>query len=106
MDGNTFNSSDLLQAFTTAAANSAAGKTSIHLDVGNYLHFLDEMDAPEAVKLELLSIVADILARCADMGFGLDPVQQACGKDLKNATESVQEATKMLGSDISERSAE
>ncbi|WP_299739093.1 hypothetical protein [uncultured Roseobacter sp.] len=50
--------------------------------------------------------MADILARFADMGFGLDPVQQACGKNFESAAGRAQEASEMLGLDTSERSTE
>lgn len=83
MDGSKFEINDLQGAFAQALVNGASGRPSIGIDPAKYLAFLEDMDAPEEDKLELLSVVAAIVVSFVDMGFGVHPVQLACGELTK-----------------------
>lgn len=103
MDGSNINSGDLLRAFTSAMANGAASKPSAEFDVAEFLHLLDAIDAAESEKLELLSIIANIMEAFVDMGFGIHPVQQACGQVAEGEGDRCEQDSEMLKSEFSER---
>lgn len=106
MDRNDFEHIDLLQIFTAAVANGAAGKPSAELDFAAFLHLLDDTDAPEAEKLELLSVISDIMAAYVDMGFGIHPVQQAGGQVSERDVERSDQGSELLKSEFNERKLE
>jgi len=54
------------------------------VDYEKYLHHLEDSSASDEEKIVYIRMLADILVRFVDLGFGVDPVQQAskaCGKD-------------------------
>ncbi|KPQ23000.1 MAG: hypothetical protein HLUCCO06_16635 [Halomonas sp. HL-93] len=83
MDGSNFTGDDLLKAFTAAVANDAAGKPSFELDLTVYLDLMDDDESTEAEKVQLLEIMATIIMQIVDLGFGIHPVQHACGQVME-----------------------
>ena len=55
-------------------------KLAIHFDAREFAHFLAEVDATEAQKLEYIETLWTIVLQFIDMGFGIHPIQQACGQ--------------------------
>jgi hypothetical protein len=49
-------------------------------DVARYMKYLDGMDIDDAKKRTLLEVLWPVMVAFADIGFGIHPVQQACGK--------------------------
>lgn len=103
MDGKPFDNQALVRVFTEAVTNAAAGKPSAKIDVVEFLHFLDDMDAPVAEKIHFLEFVAEIMDSFVDMGFGIHPVQQACGQVAQEQAEPAQADSEVLHSVHSER---
>jgi hypothetical protein len=98
MDGKPIENKALVSVFTEAVANAAAGKPSIEIDVVEFLHFLDGLDAPEAEKIRLLEVLVETMIPFVDMGFGLHPVQQACGQVAQEQGEPAQADSEVLDS--------
>lgn len=52
----------------------------IAVDYDRYAHFLEHSDGTEEQKLEFLQAVWSIIVNIVDLGFGVHPLQQACGQ--------------------------
>ena len=55
-------------------------KLAIQFDAREFAHFLADVDATEAQKLEYIETLWTIVLQFIDMGFGIHPLQQACGQ--------------------------
>lgn len=53
----------------------------IEFDFDKYAQFLEDADLSESEKLELCKAVWNIMSEFVMLGFGVHPIQQACGKD-------------------------
>ena len=53
---------------------------AIKFDVAEYEQFLEDSEMTDAQKREYLQVIWNIIVQFVDMGFGVHPVQQACGK--------------------------
>jgi len=53
---------------------------AIQFDAKEFAHFLDDSDLTEEQKLEYIQTVWQIVLQFIDMGFGIHPIQQACGQ--------------------------
>lgn len=53
---------------------------AIQFDAQEFAHFLDESDLTHEQKLEYIQTVWQIVLQFIDMGFGIHPLQQACGQ--------------------------
>jgi hypothetical protein len=53
---------------------------AIQFDAQEFAHFLAESDLTEAQKLEYIQTIWTIALQFIDMGFGIHPLQQACGQ--------------------------
>lgn len=60
----------------------------LHVDVERFQHHLDDTDLSEAEKAEYLHIIWSILLEFMDLGYGVHPLQQSCGQDGGNASDS------------------
>ncbi len=100
MDGTT--STDLLQSFNKAASQAAQNHI-IHVDVEKYQHLLDESGMNNSQKREVLETLWSMIVAFVDLGFGVHPVQESCGKELKSDTGPAQTDSGMLDSKNTER---
>ncbi|MEM5474816.1 hypothetical protein [Pacificibacter sp. AS14] len=50
-----------------------------------YLPFFEDEDISEDQKREMIEALWSIMVSFVDLGFGIHPVQQACGKDISLA---------------------
>ncbi len=98
-------SRELLQSFTQAASEAAQNRV-IHVDVEKYQHLLDDSGMSEAQKREVLEALWSMIVAFVDLGFGVHPVQESCGKVLKGETEPAQADSGMLDSRDTERKIE
>lgn len=55
-------------------------RPSLEVDFEKYAHFLEDSDLTEDQKRELLQAIWTIIIGFVDLGFGVHPVQQACGQ--------------------------
>lgn len=53
---------------------------TIQFDAREFAHFLAESDLTEDEKLEYIRTIWNIVMQFVDLGFGIHPVQQACGQ--------------------------
>ncbi|WP_107496001.1 hypothetical protein [Thalassobius sp. I31.1] len=53
---------------------------SLTIDWEAYLPFFEDADISEAQKRELIETLWGVMTAFVDLGFGIHPVQQACGK--------------------------
>ncbi|UES36690.1 hypothetical protein [Roseibium aggregatum] len=51
---------------------------SLGIDWDYYMEMLEESDAPDAQKRELIETLWGIVVAFVDIGFGVHPIQQAC----------------------------
>jgi hypothetical protein len=56
------------------------GPLALQFDAHEFAHFLDESDLTHDQKLEYIRTIWSIVLQFIDMGFGIHPLQQACGQ--------------------------
>lgn len=64
----------------TSGEFNVAAKPRIELDIEKYQSYLDGSDLTPAQKEDFLRALWSIVVAFVDLGFGVDPVQQACGQ--------------------------
>lgn len=63
-----------------------SAKPTLSVDVERYQHFLDESDLSEAQKAEFIQSLWNIMMSFVELGFGVHPLQEVCGKDAGTST--------------------
>ena len=63
--------------------NPETAPPRLEIDWDAYLPFFEDEDIPDEAKKELLEALWSIVVSFVDLGFGVHPVQQACGKDMR-----------------------
>lgn len=61
--------------------NPETAPPSLTIDWDAYLPLFEDEDISEAEKRELIEALWSIVVSFVDLGFGVHPVQQACGQD-------------------------
>lgn len=57
-----------------------AGRTPIPFDVTRYMHFIEDPSLNDLQRRQMVEALWAIVLSFVDLGFGLHPAQQACGK--------------------------
>ena len=70
----------------------ASSKPSITVDVERYQAYLDGSNMTQAEKEEFLQALWTIIVGFVEMGFGVHPLQEVCGKDAECGSEHVKDA--------------
>ncbi len=65
--------------------NPETAPPSLTIDWDSYLPFFEDEDISDEHKRELIEALWSIMVNFVDLGFGIHPVQQACGKDVSLA---------------------
>lgn len=97
MDGNDHTS--LSQQFEAAAGKD--GKKTLRIDVERYQHMLDEPGLTEEQKRQALEALWSIIIAFVELGYGVHPAQEVCGKDEKSSEEQDKNAPDALTSEAS-----
>lgn len=66
----------------------ASAKRIMTVDVERYQQYLDGTDMSDAEKAEFLQALWQIIVSFVELGYGVHPLQEVCGKDAGIATES------------------
>ena len=75
---------------------SASTKRVIGVDYEKYQRLLDESGLPEDAKREIIDALWSIIVSFVDLGFGVHPMQEVCGKDAQNGADRALEPSKAL----------
>lgn len=59
----------------------ASPPPSLSIDWDAYLPFFEDEDVSEEDKRQMIEALWSIMVGFVDLGFGIHPIQQACGKD-------------------------
>ena len=90
------NTATILEAF------SASAHPTLSIDVAKYQEYLDGSDLTPEQKEEFLQAVWSIVVTFVELGYGVHPLQEACGKDHECDGESpAQAADAVLSEDQS-----
>lgn len=73
------NAPDLKEALDSAIKN-ADPKRIVEIDVEKYQAYLDDPSLTDAQKEECVRAVWSIMMAFVELGYGVHPVQQACGQ--------------------------
>lgn len=65
--------------------NPETAPPTLSIDWEAYLLFFEDDDIPDEQKQELIETLWSIVVSFVDLGFGVHPVQQVCGKDISLA---------------------
>ena len=86
------NTSEMLEAF------SASARPTLSIDVARYQEYLDGSDLTPEQKEEFLQAVWSIVVTFVELGYGVHPLQEACGKDSDGHDQGPQTARNWLNS--------
>ena len=64
----------------------ASTKPILSVDVERYQSYLDNTELSEAEKAEFLQSLWNIIVSFVELGYGVHPLQEVCGKDAGNST--------------------
>jgi hypothetical protein len=84
-------------------AGRANGRPVVTFDVSRYEHFLEDQGLSAEQKRAMLEALWSIIVSFVDLGFGVHPVQQACGQ---NGDEESEHSGGVLDEVYSNRSAQ
>lgn len=87
------NTSTILEAF------SASARPTLTFDVARYQEYLDGSDLTPEQKEEFLRAVWSIVVTFVELGYGVHPLQEACGKDSGGDDQGPKSADDRLNSD-------
>ena len=62
-------------------------KPTLKVDVEKYQSYLDGSDLSDAQKEEFLQSLWSIIVSFVELGYGVHPLQEVCGKDAGTLTE-------------------
>lgn len=74
-DGENYNQDEKMDA-----AFNGAAKPRLEIDIDKYQSYLDGSDLTPAQKEDFLRALWSVVVAFVDLGFGVHPVQQACGQ--------------------------
>ena len=80
-----------------------ASKPMILVDVEKYQAFLDGWDATQAEKEEFLQRHWNMIVGFVEMGFGVHPLQEVCGKEAESGGKTATQAFDAVCSDEPEQ---
>ncbi|UWQ25389.1 hypothetical protein K3553_02670 [Leisingera aquaemixtae] len=78
---------------------AATPKPPLTVDVEKYQAYLDGADMTEAQKQEFLQALWSIIVSFVELGFGVHPLQEACGKTLEIGASGAKESFDAVCSD-------
>jgi hypothetical protein len=76
----------------------ASAKPVVYVDFARYQGFLDHTEMTEAQREEFLKVLWSIIVAFIDLGYGIHPIQEVCGKDLQTGAPSPKAEFNRLGS--------
>lgn len=76
-----------------------SSKPTMTVDVERYQKFLDGSDMSSAEKEEFLQTLWQIIVSFVELGYGVHPLQEVCGKDAGTVSGRAKEAMDALSSD-------
>ena len=82
---------DLHERFNTPA------RPILTVDVERYQEYLDGTDITDAQKEEFLQALWSMVVTFVEMGFGVHPLQEVCGKDRQISPESAKDTFDAVG---------
>ena len=84
---------------TGASTRVQSDTKRIEFDYDKYAEFLKDADLSDAEKLEVCKAVWNIMSEFVMLGFGVHPIQQACGKDDFSSSSSPTPSPNLLSSE-------
>ncbi|MEQ8342214.1 MAG: hypothetical protein RLP08_03420 [Marinovum algicola] len=81
-DSDDMHTLDLTGAMDRAASQTTSSRLEIDLD--HYQSYLDDPDLTADQKTEIVTALWAIITAFVELGFGVHPAQQACGKPQKS----------------------
>ena len=76
----------------------ASAKPVVYVDFARYQGFLDHTEMTQAQREEFLMEMWKIIVAFIDLGYGIHPMQEVCGKDLQAGAPSPKAEFNRLGS--------
>lgn len=73
-------------------------KKSVEIDIDKYQAYLDDPNLSDEERKELAILIWQIMMAFVDLGFGVHPVQQACGKTSETPDKTGNRDSSMLSS--------
>ncbi|WP_424975333.1 hypothetical protein [Dinoroseobacter sp. S124A] len=80
-----------------------SAKPTMTVDVERYQKFLDGSDMNQAEKEEFLQALWQIIVSFVELGYGVHPLQEVCGKDAGSVSGRAKEAMNAVSSGEAEQ---
>lgn len=78
-------------------------KPTMRVDVERYQKYLDDSDMSAAEKEEFLQTLWQIMMSFVELGYGVHPLQEVCGKDAGTVSGRAKDAMDAVSSDKDEQ---
>ena len=83
--------------------NPETAPPTLTIDWDAYLPFFEDENISEEEKHELIEALWSIVVSFVDLGFGVHPVQQACGKSDDPLSDTPPDLLSLIQSELSEQ---
>ena len=83
-----------------------SAKPILTVDVEKYQGYLDDTNMTDAQKEEFLQGLWHVIVNFVELGFGVHPLQEVCGKDAGTCTQNANGAFDAVSSDEPENDEE
>ncbi|WP_157966308.1 hypothetical protein [Oceanibium sediminis] len=90
---NADNPKEILEAF------SASARPTLTIDVARYEAFLESSGLTPEQKEEFLGAIWSIIVPFVELGYGVHPLQEACGKDRESGSPPPEHAADAVSSE-------
>ena len=78
--GRSISRGEIEKALAAAVSGETDSRRTMELDIRKYQALLKDIDIPEGHKKQMIEALWSIVVAFVEIGYGVHPVQQACGK--------------------------
>ena len=86
--GRSISRGEIEKALAAAVSGETDSRRTMELDIRKYQALLKDIDIPEGHKEQMIEALWSIVVAFVEIGYGVHPVQQACGKVNENNNKS------------------
>ena len=89
MSESSLDRSEIEKALEAAVSEAPDARRALQVDMEKYQALLEDIDIPEDHKKQMIEALWSIVVAFVEIGYGVHPVQQACGKVNENKDKAV-----------------
>ena len=89
MSESSLDRSEIEKALEAAVSDAPDARRTLQVDMEKNQALLEDVDIPEDHKKQMIEALWSIVVAFVEIGYGVHPVQQACGKVNENKDKAV-----------------